>query len=55
MCWFADDINLLSENLCSINRNVETSKEDVSEINTKKIQCIAMFHHQNVGQNHNIR
>jgi hypothetical protein len=54
---FADDINLLDDNVNTIRENTETflgaSKDVGLEINAEKTKYVS--HHHNSGQNHNIR
>jgi hypothetical protein len=55
----ADDINLLSDSINTINENTETFLEAIRhvglEINAKKTKYMIMFRHVNSGQNQNIR
>jgi hypothetical protein len=55
---YADDVNLLGDNIETIKRNMETlvdsSKGVVLEVNAEKTKYILMSHHQNSGQNHNM-
>jgi hypothetical protein len=54
----ADDVNLLGDNIDTINKNTETlivtSKEVGLEINVKKTKYMLLSCHQNVGQNRDI-
>jgi hypothetical protein len=56
---YADDVNLLGDNMDTIMKNTETltdtSKEPGLEINTEKTKCMLLSHHQNVGQNRDIK
>jgi hypothetical protein len=51
---YADDVNLLGDNIDTIKRNTETlidpSKEVGLEINVEKTKYVLLSHHQNVGQ-----
>jgi hypothetical protein len=51
---YADDVNLLGNNISTMNRNTETfidaSEEIGLEINIEKTKYILLFHHQN-GRN----
>jgi hypothetical protein len=55
---YADDVNLLGDNIDTIRKNMETlidaSKEVVLEVNVEKNKCMFLSHHQNVGQNRDI-
>jgi hypothetical protein len=55
----ADDVNLLGDNVNTINENSETLVEagrDIGlEINAEKTKYMIMSHHLNSGQNQNIR
>jgi hypothetical protein len=55
----ANDVNLLGDNTDTIKKNTETlidaSKEVGLEVNTEKTKYILQSHHQNAGQNHNIK
>jgi hypothetical protein len=55
---YADDVNLLRDNIDTIKKNTETlidaSKEVGVEINVEKTKHILLFRHQNTGQNRDI-
>jgi hypothetical protein len=55
----ADDVNLLGDNIDTIKKNTEalidTSKEVGLEVNTEKSKYMLLSHHQNSGQNHDIK
>jgi hypothetical protein len=55
---YADDVNLLGDNLDTIKKNTETlidaSKEVGLEINVEKTKYMLLYRHQNVGQNRDI-
>jgi hypothetical protein len=55
---YADDVNLLGDNIQTIKKNTETlidgSKEVGLEVNTEKTKYM-LSHHQNSGQNHDIK
>jgi hypothetical protein len=55
---YADDVNLLGDNIDTIKKNTETltdtSKEVGLEVNTEKTKYM-LFHHQNAGQNYDIK
>jgi F0F1-type ATP synthase alpha subunit len=54
-----DDVDVLGDYICTIKKNIEAvidaSKEVGLEVNTEKTMCVLMYHHQNAGQNHNIK
>jgi hypothetical protein len=56
---YADDVNLLGDNINVINENtgtvIDASKEVGVEVNAKNTKYMLMPHHQKVGQNHNIK
>jgi hypothetical protein len=56
---YADDVNLLGNNIDTIKKNIETlidsSKEVGVEVNTEKTKYMLLSHHQNAGQNLDIK
>jgi hypothetical protein len=52
---YADDVNLLGDNIDAIKKNTETlidaSKEVDLEVNTEKTNYMLLSHHQNAMQN----
>jgi hypothetical protein len=56
---YADDVNLLGGNRDTIKKNAETlsdaSKEVGLGVNAKKNKYMLLSHHQNPGQNRNIK
>jgi hypothetical protein len=56
---YADDVNLLGDNIYTIKKNMESlidaSKEIGLEINVEKIKYMLVSRHQNVGQNWDIK
>jgi hypothetical protein len=56
---YADDVNLLGDNIDTINKTMETlidaSKEVGLEIKVEKTKYLLLSHHQNVGQNWDIK
>jgi sorting nexin-29 len=56
---YADDVNLLGDNIATINKNKETlidaSKEVGQEMNVEKTKYMLLSRHQNVDQNRDIK
>jgi hypothetical protein len=56
---YADDVNLLGDNIDTIKKSTETlidaSKEVVLEINLEKIKYMLLSLHRNVGRNRDIK
>jgi hypothetical protein len=56
---YADDVNLLGDNIDSINKNTETliyvCKEVVLEINAEETKYMLLSHHKNAGKNWDIK
>jgi hypothetical protein len=56
---YADDVNLLSDNIDTIKKNmvtlIDASKEFGLEVNTEKTKYMLLSRHQNAGQNHYIK
>jgi hypothetical protein len=56
---YADDVNLLRDNIHTIKKTTETlihaSKEVGLEINPEKTKYMLLSRHQNAGQNHEIK
>jgi hypothetical protein len=56
---YADDVNLPGDNKETIKKNTETltgsSKEVVLQVNAEKTKYMLLFHHQNTGQNHDMK
>jgi biotin operon repressor len=55
---YADDGNLLGDNIDTIKKNTETLidaiKEVGLEVNAEETKYMLLSHHQNAGQNHKI-
>jgi hypothetical protein len=53
---YANDVNLLGDNIDTIKRNtqtlIEASKDIGLEVNTEKTKYMLLSHHQNAGQSH---
>jgi hypothetical protein len=56
---YADDVNLLGDNIDAVEKNTETlidaSKEVGLEVNTEKTKYMLLSRHQNAGKNHDIK
>jgi hypothetical protein len=56
---YAEDVNLLGDNVDTMKKNTETSidasKEVGLDVNTEKTKYMLLSRHQNVGQNHDIK
>jgi hypothetical protein len=54
---YADDVDLLGDNIDTIkkNTNSDTSKDAGLDVNTEKTKYMFLYHHQNAGQNHDIK
>jgi hypothetical protein len=56
---YADDVNLLGDNINTITKNketlIDTSKKVGLEVNTQKTKYMLLSHHQKAGQNHDIK
>jgi hypothetical protein len=56
---FADDVNLLGDNIDTIKKNTETLIDDSKEVglgvNAEKTEYIFMSRHQSAGQNPNLK
>jgi hypothetical protein len=56
---YADDVNLLGDDIDTIQKNTQTlvdaGKEVGLEVNTEKTKYMLLSRHQNVGQNHDMK
>jgi hypothetical protein len=56
---YADDVNLLGDNIDTIKKNTQTliyaSKEVGLEVNSEKTKYMLLSRRQNAGQNHDIK
>jgi hypothetical protein len=56
---YADDVNLLGDNIDTIKKNTQTLidaiKEVGLEVNTEKTKYMILFRHRNTGQNRDIK
>jgi hypothetical protein len=56
---YADDVNLLGDNMDTVKKNTETliyaNKEVGLEVNTEKTKYMLLSGHLNAGQNHDIK
>jgi hypothetical protein len=56
---YPDDVNLLGDNICTINKNTQTlidAKKEVGlEVNVEKTKYMSVSRHQNAGQNREIK
>jgi hypothetical protein len=56
---YADDVNLLGDNVDAIKKNTRTltdaSKEVGLEVNAEETKFMLLSRHQNAGQNHDIK
>jgi hypothetical protein len=56
---YADDVNFMGDNIDTINKNTETfidaSKEVGLEVNIEKNNCVLVSHHENSGQNWDVK
>jgi hypothetical protein len=52
---YADDVNLLGDNIDTMNKNTETSKEVDLEKNVEKTKYMLLYCQQNAAQNNDIK
>jgi hypothetical protein len=57
---YADDVTLLEENIGAVNKKTTETSTDVSmevglEENSEKTKYMLLSHHQNVGENHDMK
>jgi hypothetical protein len=56
---YADDVNLQGDNIYTIKKStdslIDASKEVGVEVNTDKTMYMLLSHHQNAGQDHDIK
>jgi hypothetical protein len=56
---YADDVNILGDNIETIKENtgtsIDASKEIGLEVNTEKTKYMSLSRHQNAGQNHDMK
>jgi hypothetical protein len=56
---YADDVNLLGDNIDTTTKNtkikIDARKEVGLEVNTETTKYMLLSHHQNAGQNHDIK
>jgi hypothetical protein len=59
MLAYADDVNLLCDNIDTIKKNteilIESSKVVGLQVNTEKTKYMLLSHHQNAGKNPDIK
>jgi hypothetical protein len=59
MLVYADDVNLLGDNVDTIKKNTETLIDAIKgvglEVNAEKTKYMLLSRHQNAGQNHDIK